>query len=118
MSLDVEDELPLVERRARDLHFEAGFLRQRVVAAAPARGGVRGVHREERARGTAGRREKGPPRDTKPSGVTIGGVERERPRAMMHRLQRNRRELTVAGRVELDRKPSAVGIVAVGHGTS
>src|SRR5262249_20707663 len=57
-----------------------------------------------------------PPAQAQALGVDRGRIAREMIRAMMHGLERNRRELAVGRRVELDRESRAIGVVAVAHG--
>ena len=89
-----------------------------VVTAPAIDGGIGNVHAEQRRRSPAGGNQKSAARQTEALGVDIRGIERETPRVMMHRVERNRLEFAVGGRVELDRQARSCWVVAIAHGVA
>jgi hypothetical protein len=111
VALHVEDELALVKRAAREHVVERRFAGKIVEAAACALRGERGVERKQRARGAACRHQELPARLAGSLRIACRILERTRARPVVHRRKRNRRELAVGRRVELDRQAPPVGIV-------
>src|SRR5206468_5928656 len=113
--LHIEDKLIAIERRARKVQIERRLVRHVEITAAPTGGGIRRVHPEQRRRSAACGNEKRASRERKTPRMLVGLLERNSARVVMQRRERNRRELAVGRRVELDRQPRAVGIVAITH---
>ena len=116
VTLHVENEFVAVERRARCINIQRRFARKLIEAASAVGRGVGGVHAEQRRRGAAGGHQKRAAREPQALGVGSRRVEREAPRTVMHRLERNRLELAVGSGVQLDRQSASRGIVAIAHG--
>jgi hypothetical protein len=90
VTLHVEDELLAVDRRARGVQVERGFVRDIEETTARTAAGVGGVHRQQRRRRAAGRHQETAAIDAQVLRVFSGRLERQPVGRPMHRRQRDR----------------------------
>jgi hypothetical protein len=115
VTLHVEDEFAAVERRARELHVQSGFLGNIEEAAGMTMARVSRIHTEQRGRGPARGDQETAPVNAEAFRVFRRCLQRALARLVMHRRERHGRILAVRGSVELDWKSLAVGIVLELH---
>lgn len=116
MTLDIENELVASQHARGRLGFQRRNGGQCEATAELAGAGVGPIHGQQRGRRTRQRDQETAPVLPQPAGVDGRLGHGVAARQFMHRLQRHRHELAVAGAVELDRQAQALGVDSFLHG--
>src|SRR5262249_13588638 len=103
------------EPRLRELRLEGGFSFDLEEAAALARCGIGRVEREQRARRAASRNQKFATANPQALGVVARRLVRQTVASAIGRRERNGREFSIGGRIQLDWQPPAFGIDHLFH---